>query len=384
MDDFVIKVAHVIKSLELGGAETVLRRLIEGSDMARFSWEVVSLTSLGPIGRDLRAQGIVVHALEIREPFGYAAAVPRLARLLRARRPDIVQTWMYHGDLVGGLAARLARSPHVVWGIHAGSPPLEGASTLERVGLRTNAVLSRRLPTRIICCSHTTASVHASLGYDRTRMTVVPNGFAVSRVPNSTTNGGLERGSPIVVRVGRDHPDKDIPTFLWALHEIREAGTELKGLLVGPGLDRGNRRLVEEVEEAELCDHVDLLGPRDDVRDLLRTASVAVSSSSRGEGLPLVLGEAMAAGIPVVTTDVGDSAILVNDPARVVPPGNHEALGKAIKRVLDLSPSDRQALGKRDQNVIAKRWGIEQMIEGYCDEYIQLTRPSKEHPDITG
>lgn len=362
----------------------MLRRLIEASDTARFSWEVVSLTSLGPIGRDLRAQGIAVHALEIHEPLGYVAGVPRLARLLRARRPDIVQTWMYHGDLIGGLAARLAGSPHVVWAVHAGSPPLEGASMLERVGLRTNALLSRRLPTRIICCSRMTASVHASLGYDRTKMIVVPNGFAVSRVAYRTTSAGFEQGSPIVVRVGRDHPDKDIPTFLRALREIREAGMEIKGLLVGPGLHGGNRRLVQEVEEADLCDHVDLLGPRDDVGDLLRNASVAVSSSSGGEGLPLVLGEAMAAGTPVVTTDVGDSALLVDDPARVVPPGDHEALGKVIKRVLDLPPADRQALGKRDQKVIAKRWGIELMIDGYCDEYIQLTRPSKEHPDITG
>lgn len=368
----MIRVVHVIKSLELGGAETVLRRLIEGSDAGSFSWEVVSLTSIGPIGRELQSGGIPVHALEVSEPFGFAAAVPRLARLLRARRPDVVQTWMYHGDLVGGLAARLAGSMAVVWGVHAGSPPLEGASFLERAGLRTNASLSRRVPARIICCSHTTARVHASLGYDKTKMVVVPNGFAIDTAP---TTSEREQNVPVVLRVGRDHPDKDIPTFLGALARIRQEGVEVRGVLVGPGLHRGNRKLVEQVRKAGLSEHVDLLGPRGDVDQLLRAASVAVSSSSGGEGLPLIVGEAMAAATPVVTTDVGDSALVVDDPARVVPPRNHDALGEAIKRVLELSPVDRHMLGERDQKVIAQRWGLAQMIDGYCAEYVRLVSP---------
>lgn len=371
----MIRVVHVIKSLELGGAETVLRRLIEGSDAGSFSWEVVSLTSIGPIGRELQAGGIPVHALEVSEPFGFAAAVPRLARLLRARRPDVVQTWMYHGDLVGGLAARLAGSMEVVWGVHAGSPPLEGASIVERAGLRANAALSRRLPARIICCSHTTARVHAALGYDETKMIVVPNGFAVTASPEPTATSNREQEVPVVLRVGRDHPDKDIPTFLGALGRIRQEGIEVKGVLIGPGLHRGNRKLVEDVRRTGLSEHVELLGPRDDIEQLLRTASLAVSSSSGGEGLPLIVGEAMAAATPVVTTDVGDSALVVDDPARVVPPRDHEALGQAIKRVLELSPVDRHMLGQRDQKVIAERWGLEQMIDGYCGEYVRLVSP---------
>lgn len=365
----MIKVMHVIKSLELGGAEMVLRRLIEGSDGDRFSWEVVSLTSVGPIGRDLRLGGIQVYALGAAEPFGFVAAVPRLARLLRARRPDLVQTWMYHGDLVGGLAAQLVGSTPVVWGVHAGSPPLEGASVLQRTGLKANASLSRRLPARIICCSHTTARVHASLGYDKSKMVVVPNGFRIDAAPTTPKS---EQEVPIVLRVGRDHPDKDIPTFIGALGVVRRGGTEVKGVLVGPGLHRGNRNLVEEVRKAGLSEHLELLGPRDDIDQLLRTASVAVSSSSGGEGLPLIVGEAMAAATPVVTTDVGDSGLVVDDPARVVAPRNQDALAEGIKRVLELSPIERQKLGERDQEVIAQRWSLAQMIDGYCGEYVRL------------
>lgn len=374
----MIKVAHVIKSLERGGAETVLRRLIEGADPDRFCWEVVSLTSVGPIGRDLRAGGTTVHVLETRGPLGYATAIPRLANLFQELRPDVVQTWMYHGELIGGLAARLAGSIPTVWAVHAGSPPLEGASTLERVGLRANAFLSRRLPARIICCSHTTERVHASLGYDRTKMIVVPNGFAVSPVEDDVP-GGLQQELPVILRVGRDHPDKDIPTFLRALRHVRHEGAEIRGLLVGPGLHRGNQDLVELVRQTGLSDHVDLLGPRDDVARLLRVASVAVSSSSGGEGLPLVVGEAMAAGTPVITTDVGDSALVVDDPARVVDPGDHQALARAIKRVLDLPVEERRALGERDKKTVVERWNLKQMIQGYCDEYVRVASHERQN-----
>ncbi len=365
----MIKVVHVIKSLELGGAETVLRRLIEGSDPDRFSSGVISLTSIGPVGDLLLKRGVSVQPLGLNGSFDYPAAIPRLAQLLRQQRPDVVQTWMYHADLIGGLAARMAGVRNVVWGIHAGSPPVAGASILERVGLRTHAALSHHVPARTICCSHTTARVHTALGYDTSKMVVVPNGFPL---PMTGEGAAIADDDPVVVRVGRDHPDKDIPTFLRALQVVRETHPTVKGVLVGPGLHRGNRQLVRSVEHAELGDHVDLLGPRNDIDQLLREASVAVSSSSGGEGLPLAVGEAMAAGTPVVTTDVGDSALVLDDETRVVRPGDHVALADAIRRLLDLSPTEREDLGRRDRNIISERWSLARMIDGYCQEYLRL------------
>lgn len=365
----MIKVAHVIKSLELGGAESVLRRLVEGADPERFAWEVISLTDEGPIGRQMQGNGVQVHTLDLTSPLSYFAAIPKLARKLRQLGPDVVQTWMYHSDLLGGLASRLAGIDKVVWGIHAGSPPLADATLLERAGLRANVALSSHLPTRIICCSHETARVHGALGYNRDKMVVITNGFSLSpRIehPNAAMT------VPTILRIGRDHPDKDISGFVRALQLLREDGYRFRGLLVGPGLEQSNRSLVEEVTAAGLSDHLEILGPREDVEELLATATVAVSSSSGGEGLPLVIGEAMAAGTPVVTTDVGDSGSIVDDPDRVVAPRDPRSLSAAIRRILDLSPQERESLGARDRKVIEERWSMQRMVAGYCDVYTRL------------
>ena len=368
----VITVVHVIKSLELGGAETVLRRLAEGADRDRFTFEVVSLGAVGPVGEQLGKLGVPVSALDATGGIHYPKAVQQISAILRARRPDVIQTWMYHGDLIGGVAARLAGHRNIVWGLHAGSPPLEGASLVNRVGLKASASLSRRIPARIICCSETTSRRHASLGYDTARMTVIPNGFGLNNATVDRTELGLDPNDFLVIRVGRDHPDKDIPTFLRSLSVLRNQGSAVKGVLVGAGLHKGNSELTREIYRAGLADQVHLLGPRDDVGLLLRAADVAVSSSRGGEGLPLVVGEAMAAGTPVVATDVGDSALLIDDPIRVVSPGDHRGLAAAILRLVELTGAERADLGARDQERISRRWSLEKMIDGYCSVYRQL------------
>ena len=372
----MIKVAHVIKGLELGGAETVLRTLAMRADPTLFRSEIFSLTSVGPIGETLLGEGIRVEAMDT-SGLGYPAAILRLARLLRLSKPDVVQTWMYHADLIGGLAAKKAGIHGVVWALHAGSPPIAGASLLARLGLRTNIKLSYRLPRRIICCSHTTYRVHAGLGYDTGKMVVVPNGFELSaEAVRSRKDLGLPENVPLVIRVGRDHPDKDIPAFVRCISILRRA-RNIEAVLVGPGLDASNTNLVAAVRREGVEGKVHLLGPRADVQDLVARSEVAVSSSSGGEGLPMTLGEAMAAGTPVVATDVGDSALLINDPQRVVRPGDPQALAAAIERVLSMSPEQRLALGHRDRGIIADRWDLASMVDGYCDQYLALMNDSR-------
>jgi glycosyltransferase involved in cell wall biosynthesis len=367
----MIHVAHVIKSLEIGGAETVLERLIERADDSRFRWHVFSLTSIGPIGERLKAHGIPVEALNISGP-GYLLGLQRLARRLRVTRPDVVQTWMYHADLIGGLAAKRAGIHNIVWALHAGSPPVQGASIPERIGLRLNSRLSHRIPKKIICCSHTTARVHAAIGYERTKMVIVPNGFEIPDAQVVARGDlGLPTGSPLVIRVGRNHPDKDIPSFL-TMVAILNQRSPVDGVLVGPGLDRENHALVDQVRTAGLEGKIHLLGPRSDVRALIMAADVAVSSSSGGEGLPLTIGEAMAVATPVVATDVGDSALILDDPQRIVAPRRPMEMAAAVEKLLTMSPEKRALVGARDQRRVRDRWTLGSMVNGYCDQYLRL------------
>ena len=368
-------IVHVINDLDRGGAETVLYRLLAGSE-GRMDPIVISLTDEGVIGREIRALGIPVQHLGVNSSAGYTTGIARLRSRLRSLRPDLVQTWMYHADLVGGLAAKTSGVPATVWGIHATLRPKERSALLYRSGLAAAARLSRVVPDKIVCCSHHAAADHQRVGYDPAKLVVIPNGF--EQQPTVATDStlrdrlGLAPATSIVGSVGRLHPDKDHATFLEAANVVRSRRADVHFVLVGEGLDRTNEELMALVHGLGLGRHVSLLGPTSEVFDLYPQMDVVVCSSVI-EALPLALGEAMAVGIPVVTTDVGDAARMVADPSRVVPVRSPGLLADAIEGVLSLSVDERRALGARDRDTILSGYGLSKMVDSYLRLYSELT-----------
>ena len=176
------KVLHITTGLKVGGAETVLKCLIEFDIANRDDIVVVSLTSLGVIGKILRAQGVIVHALNMSSsPLGFFTALWQLRNLIRQYQPEIVQTWMYHADLLGGLSAYLAGYKNIVWGIHHTSLSFSGSFKTVFI-MKVCAVLSRWIPKKIICVADAARQAHIASGYEATRMVVIPNGFNFSQL----------------------------------------------------------------------------------------------------------------------------------------------------------------------------------------------------------
>lgn len=367
-------VAHVITGLSVGGAEMVLWNLLRNRNRGRFASLVVSLGGEGPLADPIRDTGCEVVPIAGAHPLSPSVG-RKLSTLLAARNPDLVQTWMYHGDLMGGIAARASGVRRVVWGLHAGPLPPRGQKITMKAGIRLLALLSRRVPTRIVCCSHTSKAVHASVGYDESKMVVVPNGFPRRDVdPQARTalRGELHLPNEVLIvgRVGRLHPQKDLRTLLSAFALVpRDAHL----VLVGPGYEHSNQEVARELRGMpDLRPRIHLLGERRDITHVYAGSDLIVSSSAFGEALPMVLGEAMAYATPVVTTDVGDSARLVGDPRRVVPPRDPVRLGEAMRYVLTLDPEARRDLGKFDRIRVYDHYSIEQMVSGYEHVYASL------------
>ena len=372
-----IRVVHVIIDLDRGGAEFVLLRLLERLSHDRFASEVISLTTVGEVGEEIQQTGIPVRALGWRGAWSSFVVATRLFTALRRSRPDVVQTWMYHGDLIGGLAAWLARSPAIAWGIHAG--PLPPAPSLRvRLGLRAASLLSRWVPERIVCCSYESMSVHSRLGYSKEKMTLILNGFEAGEGPTDSRDlllKELDLPSDVFVvgRVARLHPQKDHKTLLEAFALVHRREPRAHLVVAGAGMVPENQELTRDLARLGLNDVVHLLGVRDDTDHLNAAFDLAVSSSAFLEALPLVLGEAMAVATPVVTTDVGDSARLVGDSRYVVPPKDPAALAEAICSVIGLSEEARVELGRVQQQRVAREFGIDRMTEQYADLYEELS-----------
>jgi glycosyltransferase involved in cell wall biosynthesis len=348
-----VKVTHVITGLNTGGAETMLYRLLLHTDRATYESEVVSMTDIGAIGEKIKALGISVRALGMRRGVPNPLGVLQLVRWLNQDPPDVVQSWMYQADLVGGLAAKLAGSMPVAWGIHNAYLDPRSIKRIKLWTVRACTWSSRWLPSRIVCCSEASREVHARLGYPKKKLLVIPNGsdLAAFRPDPEARLSVCEEldlpvETPLIGLVARFDLPKDHRSFVEAAGVLHARMPEAHFILCGDGITWENPQLADWIDAAGVRSRFHLLGRRPDVPRLSAALDVATSSSAFSEAWPLAVGEAMACGVPCAVTDVGDSAVIVGDTGRVVPPKDSQALADAWHELLTLDPDERARLGQ--------------------------------------
>ncbi len=369
------KISHVITDLSTGGAEVMLYKLLSVMDRTAFATEVISLTDIGPVGEKVKDLGIPVRELGMRRGVPSPAALLKLAGLLRESRPDLVQTWMYHADLIGSLAAGMSNRIPVVWGIHNCdlNPLVTKKSTIWTV--RICAKLSGRLPDRIICCSEASMVFHRQLGYAPEKLVVIPNGIDLLSFrpdPAARLSVREELGIPaetlLIGLVGRFNPQKDHLNFIRAASLLYARFPEVRFLLCGDGITWENQELAGWIKAAGIYGNCHLLGRRDDIPRLQAALDIAVSSS-RGEAFALVVGEAMACGVPCVVTNVGEMPRVVGDTGRIVDPENHQALAGACMDLIEAGPGGRAQLGAAARRRVEKHFNLLDIVERYENLY---------------
>jgi glycosyltransferase involved in cell wall biosynthesis len=364
-----ISVTHVIPNLDVGGAEMMLLRLISAMDPARFRNSVVTLGPEGALARTFRAAGVPVRPLDM--------ALWKLAGELRRCGTQIVQTWMYHADLLGGLASlALGRVP-VVWNIRGLNTGITRRRTIWIS--RACAAASTRLPARIVCCSRAVYDAHAAAGYPRARMRVIPNGFDTNAFrPDATARAWLRRElgispeTPLAGMIARFDSAKDHRGFFEAAAMVHRADPRAHFVLCGTGITRANRALAAMMEAAGVAECCRLLGRRDDMPRIIAGLDLVVSSSV-AEGFPNVLGEAMACGVPCVATDAGDSRALVGEAGFIVPVRNPAPLAEKVLEVISMDPGARAALGLVARDRVRRHFSLGAAARQYEAVYGELT-----------
>ncbi len=372
-----MNVLHVITGLGSGGAEGVLFRLISAT-RHKISHTVISMLDDGEYGKKLRNFGIPIHTLKARSSHSATLlTIPRLIICLRKFKPDVVQTWMYHADLIGGIAAKLARNSRVAWNIRHASLQDDKLSTqyIAKIG----GVFSKMIPDAIICNSIQASLIHQQIGYDKKRFCLIPNGFDLARLkPDSTVRNQIRQSFNllhddfVVGMVARWNIHKDHDNFLQSFAASKKAGLKAKGLLVGPGINDDNVQLRGLIRQHHLDDDFILAGSRQDIPDIMNALDLHVLSSS-GEAFPNVVAEAMACGTPCVVTDVGDAAMIVGNPDWVVPPKRPDLLAEAIGRAIETIRSEgRVAVGARCRERIVDNFSLERMVNAYTSLWSSL------------
>jgi glycosyltransferase involved in cell wall biosynthesis len=371
-------VLHVITTLDFGGAEMTLLKLISRMDVSRFKNHVICLAEEGRVGQKISEQGIPVHVLNMPRGRVTIQGLTKLHKLMRKINPEILQTWMYHADLIGLLLGRLSRIRRICWNIRCSNMDLVRYRLTTRITLKMCAMLST-LPDLIIANSQNGENYHKGIGYKGKRWQVIPNGFDLKKFkPDGQAKErlakelGLEDKKPLafIGYIARFDVMKDHPTFVDAASRLLGERNDVHFVLAGHNIDWEKKELTERIHKA-FHKNFHLLGERDDIEKISAGLDIACSVSS-GEGFSNVIGEAMACGVPCVVTDVGDSAFIVGDTGLVVRPRDSKGLSCAWKQLLDIGRDARAELGKAARERIKDYFDISKIIERYEEVYTSL------------
>jgi len=336
---------------------------------------VVSLTEHGDLGPAVEDLGVPVRALEMSRGRPGLGALRELRGAVRRSRPDIVHGWMYHAALATVFSGF---GGPTVWGIHHSISDLREESRGIRAVLRVMTLLSFHC-SRILYCAESSARQHEELGFPGDKRWVIPNGFDCDTFrpdqklrKKTRAELGLNEEPFLVGHLARFHPMKGHETFFRAAGILLERIPDAVFVLAGRNVDKSNESLAEWIRREDLGPSVLLLGQRDDVPAIMNPMDIFTVSSAWGEAFPIVLGEAMACGVPCVATDVGDCARIVGDTGCIVPAGNAEALADAWLDLIQLGTNGRKRLGEKARRRVQDLFSLQAICRRYEAFYESL------------
>ncbi len=372
-----MKIIYVITGLSTGGAETMLLKLLKNIDSTTFNPVVISLTTLGEIGPKIQSLNFPVYQLRMNPGLPSLIKFLKLINLIKKIKPDIVHTWMYHSDLLGGLAAKIAGTKRIIWGIRHSNISKRRNKFSRFATIKVCTILSYWLPLQILYCSNQSKNIHIKSGYNRRKYFIIPNGFDLNTfAPNLNYRNivrkelNLETDIKLIGLIGRYDPQKNHYGFFEAATCVLKNFPKVHFLLAGSGVNVENQDIFKMINKTGYPENFHLLGKRNDVNRLMASLNILVSSSW-GESFPNVIGEAMASGIPCIVTDVGDSAKIVGDTGRVVMPGDMRNLAQNIIDLLN-QPKLIKNLGQNARKRVRKYFDIKNITNKYENFYLEI------------
>jgi glycosyltransferase involved in cell wall biosynthesis len=293
---------------------------------------------------------------------------------MRAFNPDIVQGWMYHGNIAATVAVFLfdpiRRKVKLFWNVRQTLYDINS----EKIQTRWLIILGRWLsffPHSIIYNSNISAEQHCNVGYSVKKTKIIPNGFDLQKFKPDQQHRqqlreelGVAESVLLVGHISRLHPMKDHATLLRAIDRVVDSLSGIGGkqevlfLLIGHDVtsDLSNNLAIR------------FLGERSDIPKIMSALDIVVSSSAWGEGFPNVIGEAMASEVPCVVTDIGDSAYIVGKYGRVCPMGDDQCIANSLLQLIE-NKKERKTAGKQARKRIKENYSIDKINKEYLKEW---------------
>ena len=372
-----MRIIYVINSLEIGGAEFSLLKLVK---KLKFDNEVIIvalLASTSDIMKSFEKEGIKVISLGLSRK-NVIFKCRGLIKLFRKEKPDVVHTWLYMSDLIGGVCAKLASVPRVYWGIHNTYLGRDKVPRLTRYVVKLNSLLSHIIPDKIISCSRVAIDIHRNKGYSKGKFIFIPNGVDIKDhilfddMDNIqlTTELGIEKNDFVIGFIARYDVLKNHRGFLLSCQKLFKYNLErtFKVLLVGDGLTNENEEVLDLISEFGLRDNVVLLGYRSDVSRIVNILDLSVLFSW-GEAFPNVIIESMIYGKPFLASNVGDCKYVIGDGGSIVESGDMQELAKQMSNYINMDDNSLKELGETAKNRVLTHFTMDIVAENHLDCY---------------
>ena len=360
-----MKILNIITSLEDGGAENTLYKICKYDSGNKII--VISLKGTGKYFSLLKKLGIKVYCLDMK----YYSIIKfySLVKLINLLNPDVVQTWLPHGDFLGGIASRLAGINKVIWNIRYSSLKNRVVKLKTIFLINILSKLSYIIPKEIIVNSKSGLKNCKDLGYCNDKLTLIHNGYDLLNFKQDKRKNlirkkfKIDKKTHLLGLVARYDRTKDHQNLLNALFLVKNKNIKFFCVLIGQNIK--NKILVKEINKLGLSSYVKLIDKSKNIFNYLRALDIHVISS-KTEGFPNVVAEAMACGTPCVVTDVGDSALIDGKTGWIVPPNNSIKLANTIEKALsEIGKNNWKKKCNLARSRVKKKFEISQMIKSY-------------------
>lgn len=364
-----MKIIHIITGLNDGGAEHTLYKVCKYDTLNNHI--VISLTGPGKYYSLLKQLKVKVFYLNA--SFLSIHKFYTLIKLIRFFKPEIVQTWLVHADLIGSIAAKLACCDKIIWNVRYSDFKIGKAKLPTIIIVKILSKFSFFLPIKIVINSKKAKKIYEIEGYDKKKLHYIPNGYDLSILkPNNLKKinfkkkYSLKKNIPLIGNIARFDPKKDHINLIKALSLVRLKNSNFLGIFLGSGIDNDNKLLVSEIKKLNLSKNIKLIGQNNNIAEAMNGIDIYVQSSSYGEGFPNVVAEAMSCGTPCVVTDVGDAALIAKKSGWVVPPNNPKKLANAIEKALIETGNIRhKKRSVKARSIIKSKFDIKNMLNLY-------------------
>ena len=384
-----MRILHIVDALTLNGRTMLLQELVRHVDPSFKHIILATLKNSGPLTSRFSELGINAHAFNLYSPMRGIRNKWKAIRSIIRFRPDVCLCWSGDSNLIS-VVPRIFGIP-VVWTIH--NSTINWNTAAMRCGVRLSALLSRFVPEKIVCCSYKTYEAYRNIhNYRQDKLLVITNGVDVRKFrPNKENREKVRKALEIscdaiviataarIELVGRPSQGdfKDLGTLFKAAAIVCQKKPNIIFMLFGVNLTYDNAQLRGWINEHDLHSNVKLLGLRNDVPELFAASNIYAMSSTTGEGLPISLIEAMAAGVIPVCTDSGDIGKVIGSAGFVVPQGSAAKLAAAILAIAELSKERRAEYSRNAVEIVKKFYSIELTTQRYVDVLAQLVSGKK-------